>query len=233
MNKEQLELKKKEAWTKAKEYLSGMDIYEFSLSQDSFGQGFDAGVEAMQIGINQLELKLEDIECVHMKLDAWGVPRSDCGENIYSVIGRMVLMKELSKPSEQPVIGGALEEKWYYEFDEFDINTDIRNMDDYDIRRAYYLQACRARQSEIDSWKHDHQMECSYSNELRKEIESLKAELHQQRFNNKHNLSIDQKVSDEIESLKAEIAKRDEFIIDLYKAFSGSLEKAILKESEG
>lgn len=33
-------------------------------------------------------------------------------------------------------------------------------------------------------------------------IEKLKRELHQQRFNNKHNLSIDQKVSDEIERLR-------------------------------
>ena len=38
-----------------------------------------------------------------------------------------------------------------------------------------------------------------------KEIESLKAELEQQKLNNKHNLSIDQEVSDEIVRLKAEL----------------------------
>lgn len=37
------------------------------------------------------------------------------------------------------------------------------------------------------------------------ELEALKAELRQQQFNNKHNLSIGQKVSDEIETLKAEL----------------------------
>lgn len=36
------------------------------------------------------------------------------------------------------------------------------------------------------------------------EIDQLKKELHQQRFNNAHNLSIDQKVSDEIANLKLE-----------------------------
>jgi chromosome segregation ATPase len=36
-----------------------------------------------------------------------------------------------------------------------------------------------------------------------KEIESLKRELHQQRFNNEHNLSIDQKVADEIALLQS------------------------------
>ncbi len=34
-----------------------------------------------------------------------------------------------------------------------------------------------------------------------------------------------------VEAMQAEIAKRDEFIIDLYKAFSGILDKAILKEN--
>lgn len=43
-----------------------------------------------------------------------------------------------------------------------------------------------------------------------KEIESLKRELEQQRFNNKHNLSIDQKVADKIESLKEMIREARE-----------------------
>ena len=38
-------------------------------------------------------------------------------------------------------------------------------------------------------------------------IKHLKAELEQQKFNNKHNLSIDQEVSDEIVRLKAEVEK--------------------------
>jgi hypothetical protein len=70
------------------------------------------------------------------------------------------------------------------------------------------------------------------------EIESLKKELHQQRFNNKHNLSIDQKVSDEIESLKEriahlefEIVKRDRLLerakhmVDFYQDVTMSVSK--------
>jgi len=55
---------------------------------------------------------------------------------------------------------------------------------------------------------------------LQEEIDFLKRELHQQRFNNKHNLSIDQKIADEMESLRklkydlriGKIHKREELI---------------------
>jgi uncharacterized protein Usg len=43
------------------------------------------------------------------------------------------------------------------------------------------------------------------------EVESLKNDLWQQRFNNKHNLSIDQKISDEIMRLKAENEELKEY----------------------
>lgn len=39
---------------------------------------------------------------------------------------------------------------------------------------------------------------------LQKEVELLKADLYQQRFNNAHNLSIDEKVAIELNRLKAE-----------------------------
>jgi hypothetical protein len=48
MNQDELEKIKATAWDKARKYLSGNDIYIFNLSQDSFSQGFDAGVEALQ-----------------------------------------------------------------------------------------------------------------------------------------------------------------------------------------
>jgi hypothetical protein len=42
-------------------------------------------------------------------------------------------------------------------------------------------------------------------NFLQSKIDELEKELHQQRFNNKHNLSIDQKIADKIESQRKEI----------------------------
>lgn len=45
------------------------------------------------------------------------------------------------------------------------------------------------------------------------EIESLKVELEQQKFNNKHNLSIDQQISDELLRLREDNSKlRDSLI---------------------
>ena len=55
--------------------------------------------------------------------------------------------------------------------------------------------------------------------QLHEEIEKLKKELHQQKFNNKHNLSIDQSVSDKIKDLEGKREKL-EFHLD---AFGGWL----------
>lgn len=43
--------------------------------------------------------------------------------------------------------------------------------------------------------------------ELQRKLDETERELHQQRFNNKHNLSIDQKVSNEIEELQKKITE--------------------------
>lgn len=51
--------------------------------------------------------------------------------------------------------------------------------------------------------------------ELQKEIKILEAELHQQRFNNKHNLSIDGVIADKIESLSVKLKEAETFIEDV------------------
>ena len=62
---------------------------------------------------------------------------------------------------------------------------------------------------EVDDWTCPN---CSHQSPIRtfdildrqqKKIEELEKELHQQRFNNKHNLSIDQTVADKIKELEA------------------------------
>ncbi len=47
------------------------------------------------------------------------------------------------------------------------------------------------------------------------EVKQLKAELHQQRFNNKHNLSVDGVIADKIEFLSTQLKEAETFIEDV------------------
>lgn len=46
---------------------------------------------------NQIELLKEDIECVHMFLDDRNIPRKDSSGNIYSMVGRILLLVDNTK----------------------------------------------------------------------------------------------------------------------------------------
>jgi len=45
---------------------------------------------------NQIEMLKEDIECVHMKLDDYGIPR-ELNDNTYSINGRINILIDLIK----------------------------------------------------------------------------------------------------------------------------------------
>lgn len=62
---------------------------EVTFDLDSFRAGWMAAMEAQKPLGNTIELLQEDIECIHMKLDDIGAPRtSDTGKE-YSVNGRI------------------------------------------------------------------------------------------------------------------------------------------------
>lgn len=88
---------------------------------------------------------------------------------------------------------------------------------------------------------HDYMMQVEEIQKLEKEVlevynwlqiaheerDKLKAELSQQRFNNKHNLSIDQKVTDEMERLRAENKKLEKQAEQWYDEYEKQLERSL------
>lgn len=83
----------------------------------------------------------------------------------------------MSKPNEQSGIDGALEKKWRDELRQANPIGECGVMSKMESITWAYLQACRARQSEIDSWKQSYLLEAHHCLVHRKEIESLKAEI--------------------------------------------------------
>lgn len=88
------------------------------------------------------------------------------------------------------------EEAWSYLYDKTPKNADMEKLKAY--RSVAWINDYLSASAGVD--RVETYLEAKRASQV--EIEQLKSELTQQRFNNKNNLSIGQKVSDEIQQLK-------------------------------
>ena len=142
--------------------------------------------------------------CMNKKADGsfTGNMCDPCYEKLTTGVGKYGtgILFQVNKPSEQSGIDGALEKKWREETNEKFKAIPMQHVSSASFNSFFengYLQACRARQSEI---------------------ELLKAEVDKANREVIGMVEIHKRNREEIESLKAEIAKRDELLREWLKS---------------